>query len=503
MGAPATSLVDQWADPRWRLSNLYWIEDKDGRLVPFHPNWAQLQLLDEFWYLNVLLKARQLGFSTFISLFHLDACLFNGHTSAGLVADTLDNAKEILRSKVSVPYMNLPEGLRDRIRLITDAKTEMMWSNGSTYRVGTSLRSGTYQYLHISEHGKICARTPDKAKEIRTGALNTVQAGNFITIESTAEGQSGDYKDICDRAERLAHQGRQLTKLDFKFHFYAWWQEPGYVLTDADAANVIITTELADYFEKVEAEIGRAISTEQRAWYAKKFETQQDDMKREYPSTAKEAFEAAIEGAYFARQMAKVRREGRICRLPVLDRPIDTYWDLGVGDAMTITFIQWVGLEPRIVDYYENSGEGFGHYWKVLRERGYTYGKHHLPHDAGQRQKTVEAKTSEAYANDAGIKPTVIVPRIATYDVGIEASRDFLASVYIDEVRCARLIECLDNYRKEWNDLLGVWRDTPRHDEFSHGYKSFETAAVAKRDTGTTTDWSKPIGSKFTGAARA
>jgi hypothetical protein len=61
---------------------------------------------------------------------------------------------------------------------------------------------------------------------------------------------------------------------------------------------------------------------------------------------------------------------------------------------------------------------------------------------------------------------------------GIDASRSFLAQVYIDEERCARLIQCLDNYRKEWDDRLGVFKDRARHDEFSHGYKSLETYAV-------------------------
>jgi hypothetical protein len=64
---------------------------------------------------------------------------------------------------------------------------------------------------------------------------------------------------------------------------------------------------------------------------------------------------------------------------------------------------------------------------------------------------------------------------------GIEASRAFLPSVWIDEERCARLIQCLDNYRKDWDDKLGTWKDHARHDEFSHGYKSFETAAVAPK----------------------
>jgi len=63
---------------------------------------------------------------------------------------------------------------------------------------------------------------------------------------------------------------------------------------------------------------------------------------------------------------------------------------------------------------------------------------------------------------------------------GISASRAYLPNVYLDETRCSRLIDCLDSYRKEWDDKLGTWKDKPVHDQFSHGYKSFETAAVRK-----------------------
>ena len=76
-----------------------------------------------------------------------------------------------------------------------------MLSNNSSIRVGTSLRSGTLQYLHISEYGKLCAQFPEKAREVRTGALNTVQAGQVVFIESTAEGQEGHFFDLCEARE--------------------------------------------------------------------------------------------------------------------------------------------------------------------------------------------------------------------------------------------------------------------------------------------------------------
>jgi hypothetical protein len=186
-------LKDQLSDPRWRLSNLYWITDKSGKRVKFSPNWAQESLMNDLHFCNVILKARQLGFSTFIQIFMLDQCVFNSNVRAGTIAHRLDDAKTLFRDKVQYPYDNLPEAIRNLRPKMSDSAEELLLSNNSSIRVGTSLRSGTLQYLHISEYGKLCAQYSDKAREVRTGALNTVQAGQTVFIESTAEGKEGHF----------------------------------------------------------------------------------------------------------------------------------------------------------------------------------------------------------------------------------------------------------------------------------------------------------------------
>lgn len=477
----SAAIIDQWSDPLWRLNNLYTIKDKGGNAIPFRTNWAQEKFCEDMWYLNLILKARQMGFTTFIQLFMLDACLFNSNTGAGVIAHNRDDAEAFFSDKIKFAYDHLSEGLRSRIPATQDSAKSLEFANHSRIRVGTSLRSGTFQYLHVSEFGKVCAKYPDKAKEIVTGAFNTVEAGQFIFVESTAEGNTGAFHDMCDKAQKDAKEGRAQTKLDFRFHFYAWWQDPSYRLDDEDTAATLVTADDQKYFASVEAKMGVTISVNQRAWYVKKRQTQQSGMKREYPSTPEEAFEASVEGAYFVTEMAKVREQGRICKIPVLSAPVDVFWDLGVGDAMSLTFRQTVGMEVRIIDYYENSGEGFEHYAKVLNDKGYIYGRHYFPHDGDHRSLGAVAKTKREWAIEAGIKPVEIVPRIPTEAAGIAASRAYLPQCWFDEERCQRLIQCLDSYRKDWDDKLGVWKDTARHDEFSHGYKSFETAAVAPR----------------------
>jgi len=195
---------EQFLDPRWRLENLYWITDKQARKVKFVPNEAQLQFLSETTALNIILKARQLGFSTLCCLIYLDACIFNPNTRAGVIAHRLDDAKVIFRDKIKFPYDNLPDQLKEKITATQDSADTLTFSNNSSIRVSTSMRSGTLQYLHVSEFGKICAQFPDKAHEIVTGALNAVAPGQYVVIESTAEGQEGSFGiQLGDRCEQI------------------------------------------------------------------------------------------------------------------------------------------------------------------------------------------------------------------------------------------------------------------------------------------------------------
>ena len=171
----------------WRLNNLYWIVDKSGQRVKFQPNIQQQALLSGMWYLNLVLKARQLGMTTFILIFMLDRCLFNSDTKAGVIAHNREDAQKFFREKLKYAYDNLPDWLKSELAAKSDRAGELVFTNGSSITVGTSMRSSSLQYLHISEFGKVCAKYPDKAREIVTGALNAVEAGQFVFIESTAE----------------------------------------------------------------------------------------------------------------------------------------------------------------------------------------------------------------------------------------------------------------------------------------------------------------------------
>lgn len=471
---------------KWfRLCALYKIKDKDGRVVRFTPNEAQRQRYIDNHNRNVILKARQLGFTTFEMIDATDDCLFTDNFAAGCIAHTLDDAKDIFRNKIKFAYERLVESewmaIFDLIGLAfptptTDKNEGYVFSNGSSIRVGVSYRGGTLQRLHVSEFGKICRKYPEKAQEIVTGAFEAVALNGVLTIESTAEGQEGYFYSYCKEAQDRKKQKKGLTLLDFRFHFFPWHENKDYQM---DPKHVVIDSQSLAYFERLESDFGIKTTDRQRAWYVKKSDVLQDDMKREYPSTPDEAFEQSIDGAYYATIMAKIREKGQILKLPYDQRlPVYTFWDLGRNDSMAIWFMQYANNQYRMIDYYENSGESLQFYLRKLRkDYEYLYGTVYMPHDADIVDLSQgDNKSRRQIAEDAGFRVEV-VPRVPDKLDAIHAVRDILPLCWFDEEKCAPGIKALDHYRKEWNDKMGCYKSIPRHDWSSHGNDAFQQMA--------------------------
>lgn len=497
MGKPADSRVAALsqaiklhADPIWRLSNLYWIKTEKGEVVQFSPNWVQRAFLKAMWYLNIILKARQLGFTSLIVLFMLDACLFNSNTQAGIIADTDDKAKDIFRDKIKFAYDRLPDGFRQARETVVDSMHTLEFSNGSSIAVGTSMRGLTKQYLLVTELGKISVDSPQKASEIKSGSFNTVHAGQFLFVESTANGQEGLFFDLVEVARNDEKEARELTPLSFKFHFYAWWLDARYDLPADQARRVVITAEQHAYFDRIEAEMDIDLSVGQRAWYVEKLRIQKEKMKSEYPSTPDEAFEVSGEGRIYRLEMAKVREQHRIIKnIPVLpDVPVDAFFDIGGAsnrlgsDYMSVWFCQRVGMENRMIRYHRDTGRGIGWWATYLKSHGYLLRRIYLPHDAKHKRLTLAdaGQSVEDLFVKAGFRSIdlPIVPRVENkWHDGIGACRSVFPTVFFDAENCAQGIKDLDNYKKEWNGQQGCWRDQPAHNEASHGSDAFETFA--------------------------
>jgi SHS2 domain-containing protein len=472
-----SEIIKRLSDKEWRMGNLYFIKDKEGRKVKFKANYAQTRFRKEKHGLDIILKARQQGFTTESCISFLDDCLFNSNLSAGIIAHNLEDANSFFNDKIKFAYDNLPEDLKAAVRANTERAGELRFSNGSSIRVRTSFRSGTLQRLHISEFGKICAKSPDKAKEIVTGALNAIATGLHVVIESTAEGKVGYFFDYCEAARSKERRGEPLTAMDFKFHFYAWWESSEYQL---DPTGIVIPQRLEDYFKELEKDHGIKLTPAQRAWYYKKEELMGDDMGREFPSHPDEAFAQSVEGAYFAKEIAwlesqKPTRIGTVPWEPALK--VHTVWDLGMNDSTSIWFFQDGPEGRRFIDYMEASGENLPWYAARLRERPFAYGKTILPHDA--RVRSLETgNTREDTLRTLGFSDIIIIPQMDPM-TRIQAARVMLLKCWFDQAKCGDGLEALRQYRKAWDEKAGCWKSSPLHDWTSHAADSFGMSAFA------------------------
>lgn len=459
-------LVECLKDPDWRIRNLYVIKDKQKKIVPFRPNEAQEKLLRELHYRNVIPKARQRGFSTLIQLMGLDTALFVPGSDVGIIAQDLPTAQDIFDSKIKLAYDNLPTIIQQMISAESRTTTSMTFANGSKIRVGTSMRGGTPNFVHVSEMGKIAAKYPDKAREILTGTLPAVPSDGMVFVESTAEGRDGAFYEMVEEARALQESGRPLSPLDFKLHFASWWDADEYEL---DPEHVIITEKDHEYFNQIEAKIGRSISLRKRAWYVtirrQNFAGDQQMMFQEYPSTLDEAFSISMEGTYYANQLAAARKEGRILpRIPVMPGvPCFTFWDIGNSDGTAIWVIQRIGNEWRCIRFYEAWGEPYSHAVQWLQSLGVVWDTMYLPHDADHvRQGATVNKSPRQMLEE--LMPGVrfeVVPRIEDINWGIQQTRDVFPLLWFDEEHCKEGLIHIENYRRKWNERQACWSNVP------------------------------------------
>lgn len=482
--------MDKLGNFWWRMENLYFVKDEAGNKIPFKLRWAQKFFLKNLWFLNIILKARQLGFTTVICIYFLDQVLFQKNKSAGIIAHTQEDAENIFRNKILFAWDNLPEELKFSLGVDMSNAKQLKFSNGGSIRVATSMRSDTLQFLLITELGTLALKYPEKAKEVISGSLNTVHKGQMLIIESTAKGNGGKFFDLCMMALKLFRAKVEPTIMDYKFFFFPWFLNPEYELSNT---GVIVPQVMTEYFDKIELTAenengvrGVSIPIEKRRWYVKKMETQGESMKSEFPSTPEEAFEASVEGAIYGKEMDRARSDKRIRFVPHDSKLlVDTYWDLGVGDYMSIWFVQRWGQEIRVIDFYENSGEGLTHYAAMLQSKRdqleYKYGKHYAPHDIEVREMTT-GKTRLEISREPGIGINFEVGAKIGISEGIEATKRIFGRFYFDEARCSEGLKHIDGYRKDWDDKLGVWKSEPRHDEHSHAADALRTLGVAWLD---------------------
>lgn len=191
-------------------------------------------------------------------------------------------------------------------------------------------------------------------------------------------------------------------------------------------------------------------------------------------------FSQPISGAYYAGIIDQLETDGHILNIPYDPAlPVTTSWDLGIGDATAIIFFQHFHTEIRVIDYLEASGEGLPYYARALKDRGYLYDQHIMPHDIRVRELGT-GKSRYEQAQTLGIRP-ITIARNLPVDDGINTVRTTLPRMYFDEKKCAPLLDALRSYRKEYDEVGKCYKNRPVHDFSSHGADSLRYYCVGYR----------------------
>ena len=460
----------------WRLDNLYYIKDKYSKIGVMRLNDSQRTVLTKFKHnKKIILKSRQQGISTLYLAYNLDSCLFDDGTDAGLQSYGLKEAEK-LSDRASLMWEYFPLAIKQLLglSLITDNKMALGFSNRSTLRIG-NFRGDTLQSLHVSELGKIAKDYPNKAKELKSGAFQAVAKNNIITIESTAEGKTGLFYEMWVTAEKKAILGIPLTVLDFQAIFLPWFVDPDCQLFQA----VELSPKVATYLDNLEKELGITFTDNQKWWYQAQSETLGEDMTQEYPSTSEEAFNQSVEGMYYKEEFKNLKIVENVYD-PNLK--VHRAVDLGMNDEFVMLFFQIHEVDgteasvdfngkrfrPKMIAEYRNNGKALEYYAEVCGKLssllGYQYGITYVPHDATQRELIAGISRFTAMYN-LGFNPMQL-PKAGVLD-GIQVVRTLLGFLEFDST-LDFIITAIQNYRKKKDEKLGVYLNSPVHDEHSH-----------------------------------
>jgi|GEM_PF-1595078 len=472
------------ADPLWRLTSgeLYHIAPADSSgLQPFRPRPEQVAviraLVTEGCTRLLIPKARRLGMSTVLGLIAADRLLFHPGWQGSLLDQNAADAGRKLDRIVRVALENLPPWLKDHVRLVKSNESllqlDLLGTGLRTFYAGMNARGGSNDFLWISEWGVIQHEDPKRSARIRSGALPSARHGVIVVETTWAGGKGGDVWELMEPA--LNGQAD-----DWQVRFFPWWVDP------RNTSEVAVIDRAAEvYFEKIAPRLaheGIVLSDAQRRWWAAERRAQGIFMLRENPTFLDEAWTVPIPGAVYTDAIERARAEGRIGPMPVDGSSlVHTSWDLGAPENTVVWYWQTVGREIRVIDCDRGAQGTLTERVARMLGKGYAYGRHFLPHDCAQTERTGTTFLAELAHAGLPARSLVAVPRTHSVWVGINHALELFPALAFRLPQCESGLAALGAYRTRRQGDGATATDEPVHDWASHTADAFRMLAEAHR----------------------
>lgn len=478
-----TALETKLRDPLWRLTSgeLYRISPADGSgVIPFQPRPEQVAVIEAVVKEGVkrllIPKARRLGMSTTLGIIAADSLLWRKTWQGSLIDQNAADASRKLDRIVRVALENLPAWLLSRVKFIKSNDSQITLKTGRTgergFYAGMNARGGSNDFLWVSEWGVIQHEDPKRSAKIRSGALPSARHGVTVVETTWAGGKGGDVWELLEPS--LTGKAD-----DWRVLFFPWWVDPRNVSETAQ-----MDREAAAYFAKIAPRLERegiTLSDVQRRWWAQERRAQGIFMPRENPTFLDECWSAPIKGAIYAEAIERARSEGRICSMPVDGSTlVNTSWDLGSPENTVVWYWQIVGREIRVIDCDRGDLGTLTERAGKMLALGYPYGKHYLPHDAEQTERsglTVASELRKLFPSGS----VVTVPRTHSVWVGINHALQMFPALSFRSPQCDDGLAALSSYRTRTNTDGAIATDEPVHDWASHTADALRVMAEAHR----------------------
>jgi len=371
-------------------------------------------------------------------------------------------------------------GLQDEFEI---TKTEIVHKEtgsrfffmGLRYNIGKVKSLGRIDIVWIDEADKLSKTTIDKLLPTIRGRSN---------YEDDKGGPFGNGPELwiffnpdLDDDEIYI---RSVKKKNEYFPDYVFSDDNGEVLLD-ETGKLAQTCDDSRY-KKTRYAVVQKVNYWDNKWFPPNLRTLMNVTKAQSETKYLEVWEGhtklVLEGAIYAEELKEVLKSGRRGKV-IYDpsRPVYTFWDLGHSDKTAIWFVQRVGLNYNIINFYQNNLKKIGHYLQYMQSLGYIYGTVYMPHDADN--ETLASRSIAKLTRDAGYK-VIVVQRPARKLLGINAARTILPLCCFDEENTSEGWQCLSNYAFKVDEEKGTFSREPDHDTpWSHGADAFQTLALS------------------------